>query len=183
MAPSSTATTPAAVTMHSVGILATSFAAPRARTTTVDTTTINIDAKSVLHKANPMYMGCHSDSGYVHEVTGWSSQMLFGESFERPQEGVREGISSYAWQTVIDSTVAGRATVALDATRNFSGWPSMSITLSKVAAGAASGIAGVANRGLGNEGLYLLPGKQYEGYFFASSDAPVTLEVQLALDP
>ena len=29
---------------------------------------IDIDASKVLHEANPMYMGCHSDSGFVHEV-------------------------------------------------------------------------------------------------------------------
>ena len=130
---------------------------------------------------NPMYMGCHSDSGFVHEVTGWTSQMLFGESFERPQAATRTGQSSYAWQHVIDSAVADRATVALDATRNFSGWPSMSISLkaSNATAGVSAGVAGVGNRGLGNEGLYLMPGKEYEGFFFVKSDTAVTLEVQL----
>lgn len=29
---------------------------------------IDIDATKVLHQANPLYMGCHSDSGFVHEV-------------------------------------------------------------------------------------------------------------------
>jgi hypothetical protein len=48
-----------------------------------DAVDITIDAAKVLHPMNPLYMGCHSDSGFVHEVTGWSSQMLFGESFER----------------------------------------------------------------------------------------------------
>jgi len=34
-------------------------------------TVIHIDATKPLHEANPMYMGCHSDSGFVHEVTGF----------------------------------------------------------------------------------------------------------------
>ena len=45
---------------------------------------ISVDASKKLHAMNPLYLGCHSDSGFVHEVTGWSSQMLFGEMFEAP---------------------------------------------------------------------------------------------------
>ena len=50
-----------------------------------------------------------------------------------------------------------------------------------IAAGSGSGSAGVANRGLGNEGLYLKSGMEYEGYFFAASKSagPVTLEARL----
>ena len=184
-------------------LLVPGFSAPNA----ADEIKISIDASKVLHAANPMYMGCHSDSGFVHQVTGWSSQMVFGESFERPPAATKPGQSSYAWQAVVDAAVAGGATVALDPTKNFSGWPSMAISLSGAAnaagAGAAgvanrglgneglylalsgaanaagAGAAGVANRGLGNEGLYLVAGKEYEGYFFAKSEQPVTLEVRL----
>ena len=59
-------------------------------------------------------MGCHSDSGFVHEVTGWSSQMLFGESFERPPAATKPGQSSYAWQTVVDAQVERLRAVADD---------------------------------------------------------------------
>ena len=156
-------------------VLVPGFSAPHV----ADQIKVTIDATKVLHAANPMYMGCHSDSGFVHEVTGWSSQMLFGESFERPPNTTKPGQSSYAWQTVVDAAVAGGATVALDSTKNFSGWPSMAISLSGAANAAGAGAAGVANRGLGNEGLYLQAGKEYEGYFFAESEQPVTLEVRL----
>ena len=126
---------------------------------------ITIDASHVLHEANPMYMGCHSDSGFVHEVTGWSSQMLFGEMFERPPNTTTPGQSSYAWQHVVDKALGSRATIATDPAQNFSvsetsaGWPSQRIS---VAAGPAGGAAGLANRGLGNEGLYLKKGMEYE---------------------
>ena len=43
----------------------------------------------------------------------------------------------------------------------------------------ASVYAGVANRGLGNEGLYFQKGLPYEGYFFAYSDKPVEFEVRI----
>ena len=69
-----------------------------------------------------------------------------------------------------------QGTVHLDRTNNFSGWPSMSL---QIKAGAAEGTAGIANRGLGNEGLYFKQGVPYEGYFFAHSDKPVTLEVRM----
>lgn len=40
-------------------------------------------------------------------------------------------------------------------------------------------MAGATNRGIGNEGLYLEPGKEYEGYFFAKAFVPVTVSVML----
>lgn len=50
----------------------------------------------------------------------------------------------------------------------------------KVPSGSkASVYAGIANRGLGNEGLYFQKGLPYEGYFFAFSDKPVEFEVRI----
>ena len=73
-----------------------------------------------------------------------------------------------------------RTTIMLDATMNFSGWPSQKI---QIAPGTGQGSAGIANRGLGNEGLFLQKGLEYEGYVFVSTPpsttAPVTLEVRL----
>ena len=54
---------------------------------------------------NPLYMGCHSDSGFVHQVRGFSSQMIFGESFEAPQANVTAGKSADAWSFGVDSGV------------------------------------------------------------------------------
>ena len=35
-------------------------------------------------QVNKMYMGCHSDSGFVHQVRGFSSQMVFVRSLPPP---------------------------------------------------------------------------------------------------
>lgn len=102
--------------------------------------------------------------------------MLFGESFEMPPNTTQPGQSSYAWQHVVSPAVAARATIGLDSATAFSAQPSQKIA---IGAGPGAGTAGLANRGLGNEGLYIQAGKPYEGYFFASSPSPVTLEVRL----
>ena len=34
------------------------------------------------HKVNPLFNGCHSDSGYTHQPRGLYAQMVLGESFE-----------------------------------------------------------------------------------------------------
>jgi hypothetical protein len=119
-----------------------------------------------------MYMGCHSDSGFVHQVRGFSSQMVFGESFERPPANVTgTGKSAYAWRHAIDASATG--SVAPDAAKAFHGEESRKLTLTK-----GPGTVGVANRALADEGMYF-EAKPYEGYFFASSAKPVTLEVRL----
>jgi len=58
----------------------------------------------------------------------------------------------------------------------FSGQASQRISIS---GGTESGTAGVSNRGLGNEGLYIQAGKEYEGYFFASSAKAVSIEARI----
>jgi hypothetical protein len=44
---------------------------------------------------------------------------------------------------------------------------------------SGTGLLGYSNRGLGREGLFLEAGKDYEGYFFAKSSAPVDITVRL----
>ena len=130
----------------------------------------------VEHAVSESFMGCHSDSGFVHQVRGWSAQLVFGESFEAPPNRTKPGQSSYAWQPVISPALRARATIAGDPARPFAGQSSQRIAITS---GAGTGTAGLANRGLGNEGLYLEAGKPYEGYFFARSAAAATLEVRL----
>ena len=86
------------------------------------------------------------------------------------------GQSSYAWQPAISPSLSSRATSTEDTAHPFSGRASQKIT---IAAGAGTGSAGLANRGLGNEGLYFQQGKEYEGYFFASSPQSVTLQARI----
>ena len=51
------------------------------------------------HALNPLHLGCHSDSGFVHQVRGFHSNYIFGESFERPQRNVTYGVSADAWRS------------------------------------------------------------------------------------
>jgi hypothetical protein len=48
-----------------------------------------VDPANRTHQINPLFMGCHSDSGYTHQPRGFYSQMVFGESFEVPPPGRR----------------------------------------------------------------------------------------------
>jgi hypothetical protein len=41
-----------------------------------------VDPTNVTHLVNPLMMGCHSDSGYGHQVRGLYAQLIVGESFE-----------------------------------------------------------------------------------------------------
>jgi hypothetical protein len=67
-----------------------------------------------------------------------------------------------------------QATFASDATAPFHGRSSQKISFA-----SGTGVAAITNRGLGNEGLFIEAGKDYEGFFFAKSESPVTLVVQL----
>jgi hypothetical protein len=43
---------------------------------------ISINPTKITHIPNPLYMGCHFDSGYVHATRGMYSQLVLDESFE-----------------------------------------------------------------------------------------------------
>eukprot|EP00048_Salpingoeca_helianthica_P022073 m.16259 g.16259 ORF g.16259 m.16259 type:complete len:806 (-) comp6848_c0_seq2:62-2479(-) len=120
--------------------------------------TLLLRADTVTHELNRLHMGCHSDSGYTHQPRGFYSQMVFGEVFEF---GV--------WP----NRVGTGGTVELDAGLPFNGHPSLHIVQ------ALPQSLGVANRGLGNEGLVFQKNRVYEGYLYAISRTPTTLIVQL----
>ena len=124
--------------------------------------TLTIHADQILHRIDPMYMGCHSDSGYTHQPRGLYSQMIFGEVFEF-------GL----WPNKVMSASLSSATIELDHTRPFNTFPSLHVAFK------GQGYAGVANRGLGNEGLVFQDGQVYEGYLFAMANEPVTIIVRL----
>ena len=158
--------------------------APSELTTTV--ATIGVHARDSGVDVNPLYMGCHSDSGFVHQVRGWSSQMLFGESFETPPDDVQEGQSSRAWHEgnelfvnasfspLVNDTVAPAMHGAEAIRIEFHGFRQpesvfgeLPTVESPTAPASYLPVAALRNRGLGNEGLYFEAGKPYEGYFFA----------------
>eukprot|EP00756_Hemistasia_phaeocysticola_P055443 Hpha_TRINITY_DN31388_c0_g1::TRINITY_DN31388_c0_g1_i1::g.194447::m.194447 len=68
------------------------------------------------------------------------------------------------------------ANVSLDSAFAFHGKASQRVEFM-----SGTGVVGLANRGLGAEGLYFEANKVYEGYFFAASAHPVTLTVELQL--
>ena len=43
---------------------------------------VRVDATQPTHTVNPLYMGCHSDSGFGQQVRSFYSNLLYGESFE-----------------------------------------------------------------------------------------------------
>ena len=87
---------------------------------------------------DPLFMGCHSDSGFGHQVRSFYSNLLFGESFE-PVPG-----EPHPWaQTIIPSTAKG-ANVTLVS----SGMHGQ--TALRVRYTSGSGVVGLGNRGFRN---------------------------------
>ena len=137
-------------------------------------------ASATTHQLNPLHLGCHSDSGFTHQVYGFSSQMIFGESFERPQPNVTYGQAADAWSygactSCGASSVLDHSTVA----PAMHGASSRNLTIKRRASGGEPTLAALFNRGLANEGLFFEGGKPYEGYLYARCAAPVTLVLRL----
>lgn len=133
---------------------------------------VNVDLDSApTHTINPNYLGCHTDLGFTHQGRSFSSQMIFGESFEQPQKNAStRGESSNSWYFepcagCNATSVVETATVAPAK----HGASSRNLTMSHVGHTSPS-VAKLINRGLGSEGLYLQAGKPYEGYAFARCD-------------
>ena len=127
---------------------------------------ISVDATRSTHTVEPLYMGCHSDSGFGHQVRGFYSNLLSGESFE-PEPGVTWG------QTLLPPTANASVTV------EGRGAGMHGQTALRIVYRGGSGLAGLANRGFRNEGLFLQGNKAYEGYLFVKSTAAATLEVSV----
>jgi hypothetical protein len=96
---------------------------------------------------------------------GLHAQRIYGSSFEDPPVAKIDGTG---W--VDACTGSGKGGAVLDSTTSFHGTASEKLTLS-----TTGGRAAVANRGLGNEGLYFESNKIYEGYFFAKASQPTKL--------
>ena len=125
---------------------------------------------------NPNHMGCHTDSGYVHQVRFWSSQMLFGESFEAPPSNITYGVAADAWSTSVSPSMQATFGISGTLAPAMHGASARTITVASLAAQAAqlhnAPVAALSNRGLGNEGLFFEAGKPYEGYCFVRCAAP-----------
>ena len=143
----------------------------------VGATTINVTFPAAPAAVNPLIMGCHSDSGFGMQPFGFESQMIVGASFEANRSkfvpldrGDTGNPLNVSWNHQHD----GAATIGLDQANPFHGRASMGIALD------SGTFAAVTNRGMGNEGLVLLAGKEYTGYVFARAEwPPVKLTVAL----
>lgn len=131
------------------------------------------------HRVNPLYLGCHTDLGFTHQDYGFSSQMVFGESFEKPQPNCTYGEAANAWG--FSPCLGCNATSTLEAAVVAPAMHGASSRRLSIGAPATHGatLAALYNRGLGNEGFFLEAGRPYEGYLFARCAAPVTLVVRL----
>ena len=76
------------------------------------------------------------------------------------------------WNSAVDQTA--KATIGYDKAEAHHGYASLKIDYT-----AGSGNAGVTNRGIGNEGLFLQSGMEYEGYFFAKASKSSKMVVML----
>eukprot|EP01044_Picomonas_judraskeda_P008898 COSAG03_NODE_1049_length_4950_cov_49.608534_2_plen_611_part_00 len=136
---------------------------------------LTIDSAHKTHRMRPLDMGCHSDTGYSHQPMGLHAQRIYGPSFESPPVSART--DGTGWLDVS----RGSGVAEQDTTTAFHGSASEKLVLT--GGGAArvpgTGRAAVANRGLGNEGLYFQGAKGYEGYFFAKADKPTKLVLSI----
>ena len=128
--------------------------------------TIAVDATKPTHEVNRLYMGCHSDSGFGHQVRGFYSNLLSGESFE-PEPSVTWG------QTLLPPSA--NANVTLEG----KGAGMHGQTALRLSYRSGSGLAGLANRGFRNEGLSLEASRPYEGFLFLQANRSGALQVSL----
>lgn len=129
--------------------------------------------------------GCHSDSGFAHTERNFYAQMIYGESFEFGNQSswhyiypawdpspTAATLGGLKWNSAVDATA--KATIGYDQAEAHHGYASLKLDYT-----SGSGTAGVTNRGIGNEGLFLKSGLEYEGYFFAKSSKPAKMVVML----
>jgi hypothetical protein len=119
---------------------------------------LTIDTDVVVGRAKKEFIGCHIDPGFVQSPWGWSRTMIFGQSFE-----TINGFSVPTWTSAVDASVTGTAKLdnSSNAVQVNANCPAPSMHISYI---SGSGVAGVANRYIGGEGLYLQQGLEYDGF-------------------
>eukprot|EP01047_Picozoa_sp_COSAG01_P094621 COSAG01_NODE_25495_length_743_cov_1.007764_1_plen_184_part_00 len=137
---------------------------------------------NVTHRLRPLDMGCHSDTGYSHQPRNLYAQKIYGSSFEfdyRPSPGPKRTGAGWrpdgsGWLSASVGVGNTDARITGDGHTALHGQASVNLTC-----GGTGGRAAVANRGLGNEGLYLEAKKPYEGYLFVQAAKAVRITVSL----
>jgi hypothetical protein len=137
---------------------------------TAPSVALTVDVGTPTHTLNARVRGCHSDSGYVQQPRGLSAQMVYGEAFEK---GTFSAPSP--WYAEVDPGVD--ASIDHDPAMPFNKLSSGSCRLNFT---DGTGRAGLVNRAMGGEGMYLVGGRPYEGVIFAAGTpgAVITLQLQ-----
>ena len=134
--------------------------------------------------AGRLFLGCHSDTGYAHQSRGLFSQLIIDESFEAEQHGPPSAQPpapcfpehSHGARPCVDSgspwvhilPPGAQASFAIDPSLSMNGFKSAKISVER-------GSAAIANRGQSGAGLYIEAQREYEGYFFAATEAGAAL--------
>ena len=132
--------------------------------------------------AGRLFLGCHSDTGYAHQSRGLFSQLIIDESFEAEQHGppspeppahcFPEHCRRMAEHWVHILPPGAQASFAIDPSLSMNGFKSAKISVER-------GSAAIANRGQSGAGLYIEAQREYEGYFFAATEAGATVRASL----
>eukprot|EP00040_Diaphanoeca_grandis_P029054 m.169180 g.169180 ORF g.169180 m.169180 type:complete len:708 (-) comp31555_c0_seq2:346-2469(-) len=127
--------------------------------------TLTLNPKNVTHRINSNVLGCRSDAGYAHQARGLYAELVYGSAFEVVTDVDPATINASnqinAWST--------RGNASAEATSQIPGGTSLVLS--------ANGTA--TNRGFGNEGLFVIANKVYEGYLVLKSSEPVQVTVTL----
>jgi len=130
---------------------------------------IHIEAGQEIHPVSRLLTGaCIEDVN--HEIYGGLySQMIFGESFQEPEE--LEDISGM-WRPAYAGNAKGEYAIRAD--NPFVGAQSQLMRFQ-----SGDGVWGVENRGLNRQGMNFVANKAYEGQVWARAAKPTTLFVAL----
>ena len=134
---------------------------------------VSVNPANVTHSVNPLFNGCHSDSGYAHQARGLYSQMVLDESFE-DLNLTNAQTHDNPWRLYATESASANQSAWIDSAVAFHGHSSLGLRYSD-----GDGLFGLANRGLGHEGLVFRADREYEGFFFASAAEPVTFTLAI----
>eukprot|EP00047_Mylnosiga_fluctuans_P024921 m.176110 g.176110 ORF g.176110 m.176110 type:complete len:817 (+) comp9956_c0_seq3:6-2456(+) len=131
-------------------------------------TSVIVDVGTVINPAvNRKFMGCHHDYGFAQAPRGFTSNLIYGSSFEKGTFSVP------SWTNYQSPGAHGGSGIGADTA--FSSKPSMNV---HVDSGSTDEV-GVINRGLGGSGFALEGGKDYSVELYAYGDEDSTMFVEL----
>ena len=139
---------------------------------------VDIDPTNVTHSVNPLYMGCHLDLGYSHQPQALFSQIVYSASYELGDPTQKwdpaKTPNGIGWVPFAE-TADVKGNMTFDASTTLTNHSTLHLTKTDT----GTGVYGVANRGLGHEGLVFQGSKSYEGYVIVSGPSAATVTVQI----